>query len=343
MSRTPALSLIIATVPSRLVCLGRLLETIAANDAALPELEVVLSIDDHDETPAALARRVLPRAVRLTVLNQANAGRSRARNSGIQTARAPWLLFLDDDMVLGPETLGVHLAAIRSAPPRTAFLGRLDLPPQRIDNGWRHVMVNTPLVFFWDQLITGKRLNYRFFWAGHLTIRADDVLAVRGFDERLNYHEDVELGWRLERERGVNVMPLNNAVAWHDQALSVADYLRREWRSGRIARDVRDVNRAYFESLWGRFGAVQETRDTLEAVFGLGARQAYELLKRIEQQPAPLDPETTQAVYLAHMPLKRLVFCSGYLGEPVEWCGLAAETQQRDQATTPSRVLAPVS
>src|SRR5204863_288384 len=70
----------------------------------------LLVVDNHSrDATAEIARR---HADRLIV---AGPERSRQRNLGAQAARAPWLLFVDSDMVLPPETVSECLAACRDA------------------------------------------------------------------------------------------------------------------------------------------------------------------------------------------------------------------------------------
>lgn len=72
-----------------------------------------------------------------------------------------------------------------------------------------------------------------------------------GFDERFPdaMHEDIELGWRLERRFGLRVQPLMTVMSWHDHPLSPRAYFEREYRSGRAAAAVREINPAFHQDV----------------------------------------------------------------------------------------------
>ncbi len=66
----------------------------------------ILIIDDcsTDDTPAKLAAHPSVRYFR----QAKNGGPSAARNTGIRHAQGTWLLFLDDDILVAPNTLELH-------------------------------------------------------------------------------------------------------------------------------------------------------------------------------------------------------------------------------------------
>ena len=61
---------------------------------------------------------------RVTVLRQANAGKSAALNRGIAAARGDYLLVLDDDDLLPPDALAAHVAALEAQPEAGFAWGR---------------------------------------------------------------------------------------------------------------------------------------------------------------------------------------------------------------------------
>lgn len=117
-----------ARLRATLACLSR------QEDA--PPFEVVLVDDNDDELrPSAVlvgeAADVLP----LTVVRGPRQGRAAARNCGGHAARAPWLLFLDSDVLVGSGFLRAYYHSMR---PGRYLHGRLrELPSaQRLLTRW---------------------------------------------------------------------------------------------------------------------------------------------------------------------------------------------------------------
>jgi glycosyltransferase involved in cell wall biosynthesis len=105
---SPAVSVVI---PSRDKA-DRLRLTLAclAGQTAAAELEVVLVDDgsrDQTRQVAAQAAAVLP----LTVVDGGGRGRAAARNLGAARSLGRYLVFLDDDILVGPHFVAAHLAA----------------------------------------------------------------------------------------------------------------------------------------------------------------------------------------------------------------------------------------
>jgi glycosyltransferase involved in cell wall biosynthesis len=65
---------------------------------------------------------------RVRYIHQANRGLSGARNTGLKHAQAPWVLFLDADDLLFPDTLQAHLQNLEQHPSAGMSVG-----------GWRYV------------------------------------------------------------------------------------------------------------------------------------------------------------------------------------------------------------
>jgi GT2 family glycosyltransferase len=198
-----------------LACLG------AQQDA--PPMEVVL-VDDgsRDGTAQVASAAGLP----LRVVTGHGAGRAAARNLGADHSRAPYLLFLDDDIVVSPRFVAGHVAA---AHPRRFVHGRLrelafaDRLVGELDGASAQ-----QIRAFRDRLFAGRAgPYYRQFgnaleravegmtdgsmpdvapWLGcvgaNVGMPRTAWLASDGFDERFGTRwgcEDLELGLRLHR------------------------------------------------------------------------------------------------------------------------------------------------
>ena len=123
--RLPGLTVILPTYNSA----AWLPETIAhlreaVRRAAWPDVEIVI-VDDGstDETAALLAADSGTPA--LTVIGQENAGRFRARETGLRAARGELVLFIDARVHAHPESLAFVAAQLRGHPERRIWNGHV--------------------------------------------------------------------------------------------------------------------------------------------------------------------------------------------------------------------------
>jgi HAD superfamily hydrolase (TIGR01662 family) len=226
--------------------LEALLAALAA--AAGPPPERVLLVDDRRD-----ATRPLPVAVppaldgRTFVLRGGGRGPAAARNAGWRAARAPWVAFLDDDVLPSPAwraDLAADVAAL--APDVAGSQGRIRVPLPR---------ARRPTD--WERNVAGLE---RARWAtADMAYRRAALQAVGGFDERFPraYREDSDIGLRLaarglviaQGRRSVThpVAPADRWVSLRKQAGNADDALMdvlhgRGWREsagappGRFAR-----------------------------------------------------------------------------------------------------------
>ncbi|MDT0265839.1 glycosyltransferase [Streptomyces sp. DSM 44915] len=219
--------------------LGRpsLVSTLAAlADGAGPLPARVVLVDDRpaDPEPLAVAVPAALRAVTEIVRGRAR-GPAAARNTGWRRATEPWIAFLDDDVVPGPDwraALAADLAA--SAPGTGGVQGRIDVPaPPGRPTDWERT--------------TAGLASARWITAD-LAYRRAALAAVGGFDERFPraFREDADLalrvttaGWRLtvgERRTTHPVRPAGFWVSLRTQAGNADDVLMgrlhgRDWRA----------------------------------------------------------------------------------------------------------------
>jgi HAD superfamily hydrolase (TIGR01662 family) len=223
-----------------------LLATLGGADGPLPRRVVV--VDDRPVDAGPLAIRP-PAALsgRVTVLRSGGAGPAAARNAGWRAASAPWISFLDDDVVPAPGWRVDLARDLRDLPERVAgSQGRIRVPLPR------HRRPTD-----WERNVSG--LEHAQWATADLAYRRAALEAVGGFDERFPraYREDSDLGWRLAR-RGWEIVtggrhvlhPVGTADRWvsvRKQSGNADDALMdalhgRDWREqagaprGRFAR-----------------------------------------------------------------------------------------------------------
>lgn len=159
-----------------------------------PADEIVLIDDGSTDDTAAVAARF----GEARYLWQQNAGLSAARNAGLAAIGSRYVLFLDSDDVLAPQTLANALPALR-ADPRLAF----------VYGGYREVAadlaelaVHPPIVR--DDPFAGllQRGNY-ISMHGTVLYDAERLRGCGGFDPSLKSCEDYDVFLRLVRDHPI--------------------------------------------------------------------------------------------------------------------------------------------
>ena len=189
-------------------------EVIVVDDGSLPPVEPSLHAPG-DRFPLRVLRRDVP------------GGAGAARNVGWQVARGRVILFLDDDVVTGPDVVAAHLAAHADRRP-TIGIGRLrsrvapgaDWLARRFAEAWNANV---------DSRDAGRPLRTADCYGGNLSVPIELLGAVGGFDESLPRGVDVELAARVVEGGG-------------RLAYAAADSEHRERRNG---RELLEVQRRY--------------------------------------------------------------------------------------------------
>jgi HAD superfamily hydrolase (TIGR01662 family) len=226
--------------------LGALLAGLAVLDGAPPGRVVIA--DDRRGCAAPVTAAVPPALLERTVIVRTGGhGPAAARNAGWRATNAPWVAFLDDDVLVSPGW-GRALAADLERLPRdvAGSQGRVRVP---LPAGRRPTD--------WERNVAG--LETARWITADMALRRSALASVEGFDERFPrpYREDADLGLRLARRRGRIVLgtrtvvhPVPRADAWvsvRKQAGNRDDALMRrlhgrEWREaagaprGRLGR-----------------------------------------------------------------------------------------------------------
>jgi len=191
--------------------LATLLEALARGDGPRPERIVI--VDDRRDTGAPLLARAVAAELAglVEIVRGRAAGPAAARNVGWREASAPWIVFLDDDVL---------------PPPAWAKLLETDLEPLPGDVGGSQGRIVVPLPAHrrptdWERNVRGLE---RARWAtADMAYRRDALARVEGFDERFPraYREDADLalrieaaGWRLVVGRRWVQHPVREADRW---------------------------------------------------------------------------------------------------------------------------------
>ena len=229
MDTGPEISIIIPTY-NRRPQLQRCLSALSRQSVGQEALEVIV-VDDGgtDGTAAAVAEAAPSLGVPVRLVSQANAGANAARNRGIEIAAAPLLLIINDDTIATPSLVAEHLRMHRAHPKETvAVLGRMVISP---DLPFSHFHALHHEASF-APLAGQHELHWSAFLTSNLSVKRRLLGPENRFNERLRWHEDIELGERLARQ-GLTLLYNADALAFHDHLLTEADYFRIADKDGR--------------------------------------------------------------------------------------------------------------
>ena len=196
MTSTPRLSVLVPTRNRRDVLITRTLPAMFNQDISTDDVEIVVVVDGSTDGTADALRQLRP-ACSLRIFEQANRGPGAARNIGIHAAKGEWILFIDDDIICGPNLFQQHLAAHKNSNPTVAY-GPISLaegtPPSvlkyAIDVWYRQ---------YYGRIDAqgGLKFPQDEYLISNSSITRASLLACGGFDEKMTAKEDFELGLRL--------------------------------------------------------------------------------------------------------------------------------------------------
>jgi GT2 family glycosyltransferase len=227
LNHAPRLSVVIPTI-GRVATLRRVLDRLEGQTARPSDFEVIVCADAVAEDLAALDRLVEGRSYPASRVQAHVSGASAARNAGWRSARAPLILFLDDDILPDPRLIEEHLAWHERDPVlEVGVLG---------DVRWAEELRVTT---FMRWLEHGIQFDYRAiaseeavwgnFYTANASVKRVLVERVGGFDERrLPYgYEDLDLALRMHQDSGFRLLYNRRASAEHLHAMDLDFWKRR--------------------------------------------------------------------------------------------------------------------
>ncbi|WP_051633302.1 glycosyltransferase family 2 protein [Thermonema rossianum] len=207
----------------------RLLRCLEAlkQQSRLPD-EVIVSIDGSTDATAEALAHWNAAGLPLQWIEAPNGGRAVARNRGARMAQGELLIFLDDDVRLIPQGIAMHEAHHRrfensilvGATLEEEALLRTDMHRYKayLSRLWLK-----PLVAYATQPMPAGKV---FLAAANMSMPRQVFEQLGGFDERLRDAEDYDLGVRAV-QAGVPVYFNYDLIAWHDDWITCASYIRR--------------------------------------------------------------------------------------------------------------------
>ena len=228
MSATPLRASVVIATYNRAPLLPRLVAALEAQTLPRGAFEVIF-VDDGstDETRRVISSLARTSSLAIELVGDGqNRRQAAARNVGWRRARAPIVVFTDDDCVPTARWLETGLEAMGTE--HRVVVGRvIPDPAQRAIEG--------PF----SRTITVSEATY--FETCNAFYRRVDLEATGGFDEAFTSHggEDTDLGWRVQR-LGAEARFAEEALVLHDvKPSSVRAAAKEAWRWTGIPRVVR--------------------------------------------------------------------------------------------------------
>jgi GT2 family glycosyltransferase len=227
-SHESAISIIIPTY-NRCESLRATLRGLIGQSCAPERFEVLVISDGSTDGTAELCR-TLDARFSLRYYEQEHEGPAAARNLGVRAARAPLVLFIDDDVVPDAQLVAEHVRLL-SEHPDAVIIGPLLIPPGTRFQPWV-LWEGERLAAQYEAMRQGRwKPSPSQFYTGNASVSRAAVLEAGGFDQTYLRAEDVELAFRL-RDRGMRFVFAPQARGWHYARRSYHAWERAAWLYG---------------------------------------------------------------------------------------------------------------
>ncbi|MGT2425051.1 mycofactocin biosynthesis glycosyltransferase MftF [Amnibacterium kyonggiense] len=193
----------------------------------------VIVVDDASRDGAAIAIVAVRHGARVVRL-EVNRGPGGARNAGIAAATTPFVVLVDSDIVLEPDTVPTllrHFAdpRVAMAAPRIAGLGDR--------SSWLGRYEDTRSSLDLGPHPAALRPRSPFAWVSTACVVARRAALADGFDGDLRVGEDVDLGWRLF-DAGWRIRYEPSVLARHEHREAPLDWFMRKVVYGSAAHGL---------------------------------------------------------------------------------------------------------
>lgn len=243
-ARTPAVSIIIPTY-NRLDLTRQCLQTITAHTPK-DQFEIILVDNASTDGTREFLRKAHDERRLISVLNDSNAGFARACNQGASAARAPYVLFLNNDTEVKPGWFEALLKVVQADPAVSAVGSRLlygdgtvqhagigifddqvHRDPLQARNLGQRLPADAPEVM--------KVREFQALTAACLLVRKTAFDGVNGFDEGYwNGYEDVDLCFKLRAAGGRIVYQPESVVVHHESQSGTERFAKAQENISRL-------------------------------------------------------------------------------------------------------------
>jgi glycosyltransferase involved in cell wall biosynthesis len=209
------------------------------------DYEVIVVNDGGNDHTAKVVSEFRKAHKNLVYIRQRNQGQGVARNNALKVAKGEVILLIGDDIIATHDFLYEHqkfhyLYTEKNA----AVLGFTAWHPKLKINNFMDWMVNGSSVlglfgghqFAYEKLHGKKLADYNFFYTSNISIKKS-LLDKYRFDPAFSGYgwEDIELGYRLQKEANLKIYYNSWAVAYHDHYMEESSLPKRMEAVGRSA------------------------------------------------------------------------------------------------------------
>ena len=209
----PEISVVIPTY-NRIETLRHVIPALLRQDLRADRYEIVVADSNSNDGTAEYLAGIAAEYPRVRHLPGPYTGRAMARNAGIAAARGGIVMFTDADIIASADLVSRHLAQ-HAARGGIAVVG-MELQVSSLADYER--LRDRPLERRPLHPNARKKLSWLYFLTGNASVRKYDLDRVGRFDENFTGygHEDLELGYRLQRA-GITIVydPLAVDYHWH--------------------------------------------------------------------------------------------------------------------------------
>lgn len=229
--------------------LRRILDSLARNIKDPKLFEVVIADDcSGDGTEEFVKKTRFPIFLKY-IRSPKNVGRSIIRNSGFEKTAGEKVIFLDGDMVPGPNFMGSLMASWEDFPD-AVVMGSWRYPPQWKNDGLAGYLASRGRL----ALKTRGEIPGKYFNSGCFSIEGEMFRRMSGFDPAFEgwKGEDTDFGIRLEKER-IPIVYDPEAVCYHYHKKSTDEMMAEFERFGRSSYRVlldKHPDRTIFDKGW---------------------------------------------------------------------------------------------